>query len=143
MCVRKEQLSQINIRTVPRHVISLCFMQNFYSPRNAVGKRPLSKDPNSTTLGSLISCRRLVHAVFGLVCKQSIKSITSAPRLILIGTHDLEPQWNWEKKLERAFKIAFRGADAGGLSATEPDGYFLRWRDKTFVRTSSALKFST
>eukprot|EP00599_Poterioochromonas_sp_BG-1_P003773 CAMPEP_0173153928 /NCGR_PEP_ID=MMETSP1105-20130129/13163_1 /TAXON_ID=2985 /ORGANISM="Ochromonas sp., Strain BG-1" /LENGTH=797 /DNA_ID=CAMNT_0014069979 /DNA_START=811 /DNA_END=3207 /DNA_ORIENTATION=+ len=51
------------------------------------------------------------------------------PDSYFIGIIDFQQKWNFSKKMERFFKINFRGADPQGLSAIEPEQYkerFLR-----------------
>lgn len=45
------------------------------------------------------------------------------PDSYFVGIIDFQQKWNFSKKLERFFKINFRGADPQGLSAIEPDQY--------------------
>ncbi len=45
------------------------------------------------------------------------------PDSYFMGIIDFQQQWNMQKKLERFFKINFRGVDPQGLSAIEPETY--------------------
>jgi hypothetical protein len=40
-----------------------------------------------------------------------------------MGIIDFQQRWNVGKKMERFFKINFKGADPHGLSAIEPEQY--------------------
>mmetsp|Transcript_1142 Transcript_1142/g.998 ORF Transcript_1142/g.998 Transcript_1142/m.998 type:complete len:1070 (-) Transcript_1142:43-3252(-) len=46
-----------------------------------------------------------------------------APEAYYLGIIDYQQKWNFKKKLERFFKIHFKGADPDGLSAIEPSIY--------------------
>eukprot|EP01035_Chromulina_nebulosa_P017917 gene17917-23537_t len=46
-----------------------------------------------------------------------------APEAYYLGIIDYQQKWNFKKKLERFFKIHFKGADPNGLSAIEPSVY--------------------
>lgn len=51
------------------------------------------------------------------------------PDTYFLGIIDFQQEWNWQKKMERFFKIRVQGADLDGLSAVEPETYkerFLR-----------------
>lgn len=41
----------------------------------------------------------------------------------MLGIIDYQQEWNVNKKLERFFKIYFKGADGDGLSAIRTDIY--------------------
>ena len=49
------------------------------------------------------------------------------PEAYYMGIIDFLQEWNINKRLERFFKINFRGADPEGLSAIQPDIYRERY----------------
>jgi hypothetical protein len=87
------------------------FQSNIFRPMQTcaeqIGK---SADRNGLHPG-LTSSRRLeVARVVG-------------PASYQMGIIDFQQKWNWTKRLERFFKINFKGADPYGLSAIDPESY--------------------
>ena len=55
------------------------------------------------------------------------------PGSYYMGVIDILQEWNFEKKLERFFKVYFKFADPDGLSAIEPTTYQRRFMERAVL----------
>lgn len=66
-------------------------------------------------------------------------AVVEGPGTYYMGIIDVLQQWNWEKKLERFFKIYFKWMDGDGLSAAPPQKYVDRFMKRCVVEVFDGL----
>lgn len=66
-------------------------------------------------------------------------AIVEGPGSYHMGIIDILQEWNWEKKLERYFKIYFKFRDPEGLSAIQPDKYQARFMRRAVVEVFEGM----
>jgi 1-phosphatidylinositol-4-phosphate 5-kinase len=66
-------------------------------------------------------------------------AVVEGPGTYYMGIIDVLQQWNWEKKLERFFKIYFKWEDGDGLSAIPPSIYGDRFMRRCVVEAFDGL----
>ena len=71
----------------------------------------------------------VMGALQSRVCSRRAVFI-EGPSVYYLGVVDILQEWNWEKQLERYFKILFKSAEPEGLSAVPPEDYNTRFQNK-------------
>lgn len=69
-------------------------------------------------------------------------AVVEGPGTYYMGIIDVLQQWNWEKKLERFFKVYFKWMDPDGLSAVPPQQYVDRFMKRCVVEVFEGLNVS-
>lgn len=69
-------------------------------------------------------------------------AVVEGPGTYYMGIIDVLQEWNWEKKLERFFKIYFKWMDPDGLSAAPPQKYVDRFMKRCVVEVFDGLYVS-
>jgi hypothetical protein len=69
-------------------------------------------------------------------------AVVEGPGTYYMGIIDVLQEWNWEKKLERFFKIYFKWMDPDGLSAISPQRYVERFMKRCVVEVFDGLYVS-
>jgi hypothetical protein len=69
-------------------------------------------------------------------------AVVEGPGTYYMGIIDVLQEWNWEKKLERFFKIYFKWMDGDGLSAAPPQQYVDRFMKRCVVEVFDGLYMS-
>ncbi|ETO32622.1 multicopy suppressor of stt4 mutation [Reticulomyxa filosa] len=112
-----------------------------------VEPQPISKVPSSNRISNVDTIPNLSHSANdnfpansiskyqnqehkkkGLRADRTAKMALSAdviegPGCYYMGIIDTLQRWNWNKKMERFFKIYFKCNDRNGISCLEPNGY--------------------
>jgi 1-phosphatidylinositol-4-phosphate 5-kinase len=66
-------------------------------------------------------------------------AMVEGPGSYHMGIIDILQEWNWDKKLERFFKIYFRFSDPDGLSAIPPDRYQARFMQRAVIEVFEGM----
>jgi hypothetical protein len=66
-------------------------------------------------------------------------AMVEGPGSYHMGIIDILQEWNWDKKLERFFKIYFRFSDPDGLSAIPPDRYQTRFMQRAVLEVFEGM----